>query len=402
MNRHLSRTLLRSALAALVAVVCVACPESAAAPVAVPAPPKLQLAPQAESTPAEILARAQTAHGGAAALTAVTSLHMRSTLSRGAAQWESEVHFSQPNGFLQRIDTGDVVITHGCDGTAVWAALDGTPVPLADSERATLQEQLLLLRPDFLVAAADPARMKVTRAKVPGPLLHVDAEPLQGPGGPWRLSFDPTTHLLSAITLQADAAGRTYEMRLSDFRRVGAVQTPWLASWFHGTQETATNRVTAMEHSVPIDAALFHSPALIAPSVHEGCSSEGPVLTVATTDWAAGAAALDDFLQRAKLERAGPITAECKDGRIVSMSLGLAALPPPVSGPLPEDAVHSGTKPRQRHLRQLVLGKTVEEVLDQPQNLHAVALERGLRPAGSLRVVQWGAGFWIVQLPLEN
>lgn len=386
--------MIHGSIVLLASMLLCACPENAAPATALKATPP--------PTAAAILAKAQQAHGGAAALTAVTSLHVRSLLSRGVHGWESEVHFSLPGCFLQRIDTGDVVITHGCDGNVVWAALDGTLVPLSDAERATLQEQSLLLRPDFLVRFGDAAHYTISTSEGPPGLLHIQSRPRKGPGGPWRMSFDPLTSLLAAIILQPDSAGRTTELRFSDYRNAGLVKTPWLARWFHDGVETATNCVTTLEHSIAIDAGIYTAPVLAPPAIHEGTLSAAPTLRVTTQDWAQGAAALDDFLHRSGVERAGPMVAECMEGKITSMSLGITVLPEPFCGPLAEDAVMACLQPRSRHLRLLMTGKDMADILSRPHDLREEASRRGLTPLGPLRVVQWGTDFWILQLPLEN
>lgn len=354
--------------------------------------PKPAPAPRAAQV---VLADALQAHGGRAALADVQALHVRSVLERGAARWETEVIFAQPDRFLQCVDTGDVRLRHGHDGAQWWAALDQTPVPLSTEERDQLQEQLLFVRPDLLLILNERELASAEIADSPSGQECITVRMRKGRGGPWRLGFDAATHLLCSIALGKDRDGQEASMLLDDYRVLNGVLTPWRARWMHGSTETAVNTVTQMEHAAPGDTQSFAAPQPVPAAELAGCTPGMPTLRVATSEWSAGCAALNAHMQRHGIQRSGPIAAEYRDGLLTAVSVAISSMPPPFCGPLPEDAVHAEARPPQQHLRSVLSAESPEDAMKQLRGLPTAAS----RPC--VRLLEWGPGHWVVQFPAE-
>ena len=212
----------------------------------------------------EVINRYVEALGGADALKKITSRVAKGTVDvAGVSRNGSiETYAQAPNKSLTVLQAHPLgTLKMGFDGRTGWArTAAGPPRALKALELATLQRES-----DFYA----PLRLKNNFAKVTlagmskigyRDVYVIELQPISG--GVERLYLDAQTNLpvrINAVHING-AVAEPVEMYLDDWREVDGVKYPFSISKRFSNM-TLTFTLKEINHNVPIDAAIFNSPA---------------------------------------------------------------------------------------------------------------------------------------------
>jgi hypothetical protein len=264
------------ALASVAAAQSPAPPASPAAPAApqAAAPPSPVPPPYTPSSPdprrgAELLKKAQAAHGGAAAIDAIQRLELRGVSGRAMPgqdpiEMSSHTHMVLPTFYRNELMTHAGPIATVLNREGAFVLLSGGALPLPDAEaaalRATANRNLTVL-----LRTRDPKDLRVARVgSTRLPEGEVEMVEFEMSGQKTVLAIDPRTGLVrqSIYTMPMAGAATQVVASYSDYRPLSnGVVYPFKS---HGTVDGKPMFTSRLENVVvngAIDESLFALPA---------------------------------------------------------------------------------------------------------------------------------------------
>ena len=210
----------------------------------------------------EILQKNIDAIGGRAAMTKITTVTARGTISVPDAGVDGTIQLFQkaPDKALTIVDLGGMQQREGVDGVIGWSndpqngLREKTGVELAVAKRGAVFARELRMKelyPKMVVKGRE--KLGTSEAYV------VEATPTEG--SPDTLYYDVTSGLVvrQLVTRQSAIGPLEVDIALEDYRAVDGVKRPFRIRQVT-TQFTAVVQLTEVTHNTPIDDSMFRKP----------------------------------------------------------------------------------------------------------------------------------------------
>lgn len=363
----------------------------------------------------ETLEAAMDALGGRGRLEKVRALSIEFEAREGGLGFKKGRIFQElPSRYRQEYLAWDAVMVHGTDGEKAWATLDGVPVPLHESDKELLREQVIKARISLLVGLLDEESFEV----LPGPEdeshTWLEVRVLEPGLGTYDLGFDRNTMLLRQVAWETAMHGRRpsvpVTMTLADYREVGGIMVPYLATYrVEGEHFRRTSRVTGVKLADDLDDTLFEAPEPPEkPPVKRRRTR--PFRVALLKDWEGEPARAEEklrsYLEGLGLRRHG-LTVRIRGPREGLWDVGVPVAAPrePEAGALGEGGAKEGPElchvPEVDALTVVVSKAGAERLGEAEARLEREARDRGLVPAGGCRHLVWDEDLVQVQLPVR-
>ncbi len=382
-----------------------------------PTPPKPASAPTSTEVKTRplppILEKAIAWHGGIERLSTLKTATITASGKQMGRPYSVTTRFDRDGSLRSDLEIHDALISQVITPEGAWATFDGVRMPLEPGDREAMLEGLRTMRLSLLADLAVDSDVAVEDRGMRNGKATLEVRWPKAPKGPYTLSFDDDgrLHALAWKTpvfgYRGSQASRIEILRWGDCRGVKiALETRLSIDGDVVQHET----VSAFDVDTTLAADVFAEPP---------ATAEPPVFDRVTSPTTAAwmrAESLDDgseerlakWIERQGWRRAGPTIRTLPDAETRQSSVMIALdLTDPDTRPATRPQTRPAEGPRVRDLpsmRVLALATSPGKnaVDDAAKRLAAAAAERGLVPAGPLRLVAWSADRLHVQLPVRG